>query len=322
MRILLTGIYGFIGSNLAMKFKFEGHEVIGIDAMTTSYDHQVHTARRDLIRSLGFQVSELDLSEFSGESIVNQLNDLTSDLNFDAIVHLAAWPGVLKSELFPDKYFKNNVVAFVNVLSLIELLRPSKFLYASSSSVYGDMGSLSVCEEDFPLPEALNFYAKTKQVDEQLASIYPNPYGTEICGLRFFTVIGPWGRPDMSYWNFTEKVLSNEEVSLRGETGGFRDFTDIDDLTGIISKVLRSEKPLPKILNISNTEPKSARDIVDMVGAELHILPRVKIVNRSGSEADTTVGSKAILMGIIDDWEWIPISTTIKNFIEWYRKTY
>lgn len=322
MRILLTGIYGFIGSNLAVKLRSEGHEVVGIDGMTTSYVHSVHLARRDRIMSMGFQVIELDLAENSPDLIVNRIRDVSNELKFDAIVHLAAWPGVLKSELFPEKYYRNNVVAFLNALELIEVLQPKKFLYASSSSVYGNLGSLGVCEEIADLPLALNFYAKSKQINEDLASMNPSTHGTQLCGLRFFTVIGPWGRPDMSYWNFTERLVANQEILLRGESGGYRDFTDIEDLTGIIVKVLEAKELLPKILNISNAQPKSARDLVNLLAEELQLSPQVKVTNRSGSEADITIGSKELLTRVIGEWEWVPIRSTMKNFVEWYQKTY
>jgi UDP-glucuronate 4-epimerase len=322
MRILLTGIYGFIGSNLAVKLKSDGHEVVGIDGMTTSYEHPVHLARRDRIKSLGFQVIDLDLAENSSNLIIKRIREVSNNLKFDAIVHLAAWPGVLKSELFPEKYYRNNVVGFVNTLELIEILKPSKFLYASSSSVYGNLGSFGVCEEDADLPLALNFYAKSKQINEELAAMNPATYGTQLCGLRFFTVIGPWGRPDMSYWNFTERLIANQEILLRGELGGLRDFTDIGDLTGIITKVLETTEPLPKILNISNAQPKSARDLVQLLAEELHLSPQVKVTDRSGSEADITIGSKALLTRVIGEWEWTPIRSTMRSFVEWYRKTY
>ena len=317
MRILITGICGFIGYNLATQLVSEGHEVTGIDALTTSYTHKVHRARRELLNSQNIPVIAVDLLDVEFES-VRELVGSPSKAPLDAIIHLAAWPGVLKSEEEPKEYFKNNVAAFSRTLGLIEVLKPAKFIYASSSSVYGNLGASGPCLESSELPEAKNYYAETKKIGEMLANSYPLDSSTQMCGLRFFTVVGPWGRPDMSYWSFADSISADLEIQLRGENGGLRDFTDIDDLTGIISALIATKTPLPKILNISNSHPKSALEMIELIAQNLKKAQKIKVVPRSDLEADVTVGSNYLLNEIIGKWNWKPLDETIQKFSQWY----
>jgi UDP-glucuronate 4-epimerase len=317
MRILITGICGFIGYNLATKLASAGHEVAGIDALTTSYTHKVHRIRRELLNSQNIPVIDADLLDVGFDSIREQVGS-SSKSPLDAIIHLAAWPGVLKSKEVPKEYFKNNVAAFSRTLGLIDLLKPAKFIYASSSSVYGNLGASSPCLESSELPQAKNYYAETKKIGEMLANSYPLDSGTEICGLRFFTVVGPWGRPDMSYWSFADSISQGSEIQLRGENGGLRDFTDIDDLTGIISALITTNKSLPKILNISNSHPKSALEMIELIAQNLDKAPKIKVVPRSDLEADVTLGSNDLLYEILGQWQWRPLIETIENFSKWY----
>jgi UDP-glucuronate 4-epimerase len=317
MRIFITGICGFIGYNLATKLISDGHEVIGIDALTTSYAHKVHQTRRELLHSQNVPVIDADLLDVDFKSIIDQMRS-SSRAPLDAIIHLAAWPGVLKSKEEPKEYFKNNVAAFSRALGLIEVLKPAKFIYASSSSVYGNLGAIGPCLESSELPAAKNYYAETKKIGEMLANSYPLDSGIEMCGLRFFTVVGPWGRPDMSYWSFADSISADTEIQLRGDNGGLRDFTDIDDLTGIISALIATKKSLPKILNISNSHPKSALEMIELIGQNLSKTPKIKVVPRSDLEADVTVGSNDLLKEILGEWNWKPLDATIQKFSQWY----
>jgi UDP-glucuronate 4-epimerase len=295
----------------------DGHEVIGIDALTTSYAHKVHQARRELLLSQDVPVIDADLLDVDFKSIIEQMGS-SSRAPLDAIIHLAAWPGVLKSKDEPKGYFKNNVAAFSRTLGLIEVLKPAKFIYASSSSVYGNLGAIGPCLESSELPGAKNYYAETKKIGEMLADSYPQDSDIEMCGLRFFTVVGPWGRPDMSYWSFADSISADTEIQLRGDNGGLRDFTDIDDLTAIISALIATKKTLPKILNISNSHPKSALEMIELIGQNLSKTPKITVVPRSDLEADVTVGSNDLLNEIIGEWNWRPLDETIQKFSQWY----
>jgi UDP-glucuronate 4-epimerase len=317
MRIFITGICGFVGYNLATKLISEGHEVTGIDALTTSYTHKVHRARHELLKSQNVPVMDADLLDVEFELISERLGS-SSKSPLDAIIHLAAWPGVLKSKEEPKEYFRNNVAAFARTLRLIEVLKPAKFIYASSSSVYGNLGANGPCLETSELPEAKNYYAETKKIGEMLANSYPFGSDTQVCGLRFFTVVGPWGRPDMSYWSFADCISADAEILLRGDNGGLRDFTDIDDLTGIITALISTEKSLPKILNISNSNPKSALEMIELIAQDLSKTPKIRVVPRSDLEADITIGSNDLLNEIIGQWDWKPLDQTIQNFSNWY----
>jgi UDP-glucuronate 4-epimerase len=322
LKVLVTGIYGFIGSNLAAGLVSKGHTVVGIDNRITSYQHIVHDMRAERVKKLGVPVLEIDLAKLHHQKIVDELMSTTLNSKFDAVVHLAAWPGVLMSEKNPNQYFMNNVIGFTNLMTILDSICSGKFLYASSSSVYGNMGDLVVCQEKDSLPKPLNYYAATKINNEQIAEIYSKISEIEICGLRFFTVVGPWGRPDMSYWNFTEKILGNSEINLRGAAGGYRDFTDINDLIDTILLLLESRKKLPLILNVANGEPKSALEMLGLLGKSLGIEPKIKVTPRSNAEANRTIGSNALLKDLIGLQPVKPFAETIEDFLKWYVKAF
>jgi UDP-glucuronate 4-epimerase len=318
LKVLVTGIYGFIGSNLAASLVSKGHSVIGIDNRITSYQHFVHDMRAERVKKLGVPVLEVDLANLHHQKILDELMSITLESKFDAVVHLAAWPGVLMSEKCPSQYFMNNVIGFTNLMTILNSICSGKFLYASSSSVYGNLGDVDICQEKDSLPKPLNYYAATKVNNEQVAEIYSKISDIEICGLRFFTVVGPWGRPDMSYWNFTEKILGKSEINLRGDVGGYRDFTDINDLTDTILRLLESRKKLPPILNIANGEPKSALEMLGHLGKNLGIEPKIRVTPRSNAEANRTIGSNVLLTDLIGLQPVKPFAETIEEFLKWY----
>jgi UDP-glucuronate 4-epimerase len=315
MNILITGICGFIGFNLAQYLQCSGHNVKGIDNLTSSYSHPIQEARRQNLKDLGVEVLFQDLRNVDFELTRKSLG---YNGNLDVLIHLAAWPGVLRSVSEPEKYFDNNVDAFMDVLKSVKILSPKTFLYASSSSVYGDLARDVACQETDKLPEALNFYALTKQMNEQIANQYHFP-NTQICGLRFFTVFGPWGRPDMAYWKFADAILNRRIIELRGENGGFRDFTSVNDLVRVIENLCTSNKNLPPILNMAKGESRPTLELITNLEKHLGIAAKIDIVARSDSEASSTLSDPTLLNSTLGEFLWTDFETATQGFANWFK---
>jgi UDP-glucuronate 4-epimerase len=316
MNILITGIAGFIGLNLAKHLNSLGHYVAGIDNLKSSYDHPIHLDRNQHLKDMRIKVLNEDLREIDFETISKSLG---FEGEIDVFIHLAGWPGVLRSVNEPEMYYQNNVDAFMYTLKAVNKLKPKKFFYASSSSVYGDLASNMACREDDQLPKALNFYALTKQIDELLAAQYPMP-NTQVCGLRFFTVFGAWGRPDMAYWKFAESILKKQTIELRGESGGWRDFTSVSDLVRVIEILCTTDYKLPPIINTAKGESKPTSELVKNLEKCFGIAAQVKITERPASEASTTLSNASLLNKILDEFTWTSFEDATVEFANWFRE--
>lgn len=315
MNILITGISGFVGLNLAKYLNSLGHHVAGIDNLKSSYDHPIQLDRNRHLKEMGIKVLNEDLRKIDFDTLDKSLG---FENNVDIFIHLAGWPGVLRSVSEPEKYYENNVDAFICTLKAVKKLKPKKFLYASSSSVYGDLASNMACREDDRLPKALNFYALTKQIDELLADQYPMP-NTQVCGLRFFTIFGAWGRPDMAYWKFAESILNRQTIELRGETGGWRDFTSVNDLVRVIEILCKSELELPPIINIAKGESRPTSELVRNLEKSFGIPAQIKIVERSTSEASTTLSDASLLNKFLGEFKWTDFEDATVEFADWFK---
>jgi UDP-glucuronate 4-epimerase len=315
MNILITGISGFIGFNLANHLQSLGHNVAGIDNLISSYSHPIQVERNRNLQNLGIKVLNQDLRTVNFNLLKESLG-YTGKM--DVFIHLAAWPGVLRSLSEPEKYFDNNVDVFMDILNGIKILSPKKFFYASSSSVYGDLAQEKACQETDRLPSPLNFYALTKLMNEQITSQFYFPH-TQMCGMRFFTVFGAWGRPDMAYWKFAESILDQRTIELRGAQGGFRDFTSINDLVRAIENLCSTDMELPPILNIAKGESQPTLQLIKHLEKHLQISAKLKIVERSGSEASSTLSDPSLLNRILGDFAWTEFGTATEEFATWFK---
>ncbi len=316
MNILITGIAGFVGLNLAKHLNTLGHYVAGIDNLKSSYEHPIQLDRNEHLKEIGIKVLNEDLRKIDFDTLNESLGFETE---IDVFIHLAGWPGVLRSVSEPEKYYENNVDAFMCILKAVNKLRPKKFLYASSSSVYGDLASNMACREDGQLPKALNFYALTKQIDELLADQYPMP-DIQVCGLRFFTVFGAWGRPDMAYWKFAESILKKQTIELRGESGGRRDFTSINDLVRVIEILCKTDHELPPIINVAKGESRPTSELLSNLEKNFGIPAHIKIVDRSASEATTTLSDASLLNKFLGEFTWTHFEDATVEFADWFRE--
>lgn len=234
MRILVTGAAGFIGAALAHALLARGDEVIGIDSLNDYYQVSLKHARRDRVIAAGgnrFAFLHLDFADLAA------LEAALADLSFDRIVHLGAQAGVRYSIENPHAYVQANLVGHVNMLELARHRGASHMVYASSSSVYGGNAKLPFAVED-RADHPVSLYAATKKADELMSETYAHLYRLPLTGLRFFTVYGPWGRPDMALWKFTANILAGKPIPVFNHGDMYRDFTYIDDIiAGVIASL-------------------------------------------------------------------------------------
>ena len=251
--IIVTGAAGFIGRAVCERLLSRGEAVLGVDNFNDYYDPALKEARAQTLTSqAGFSLARADVAE------PEALAALVRDAGARRIVHLAAQAGVRYSIDNPFAYAKANLVGHLSVLEACRATPGFEHLvYASSSSVYGDPDEAGAFSEDARADAPKSLYAATKRADELMSAAYADLYGIPQSGLRFFTVYGPWGRPDMAYFSFTRKILAGEPIEVFGEGQMARDFTYIDDIVdGIIGVLDRPPQPkAPRILNIGDSRP-------------------------------------------------------------------
>jgi UDP-glucuronate 4-epimerase len=248
-KILITGCAGFIGSTLAKKLSLNNF-VLGIDNLNKYYDIKLKKKRlSDLNKFKNFQFKKICITNFE------RLNKYIKKEKPNLIIHLAAQAGVRYSLIAPDEYFNSNVKGFYNILKSSKDIKIERIIYASSSSVYGD-------SKKFPLKENMttdnprSLYAASKKINEILASTWSHLYSIEMIGLRFFSVYGPYGRPDMAYYSFSKNIINKEKIRLFNFGKNSRDYTYIDDVVNSITKLIKLKlKNKHEIINIGNKKP-------------------------------------------------------------------
>lgn len=315
MDILLTGTAGFIGFHAAQRFLADGHRVIGVDNLNDYYEPALKQARlTQLKRRSNFTFHALDLSEKGA------LEFALGETKISHILHLAAQPGVRYSLENPHSYIQSNVTGHLNVL---EYARHSKTVehvtYASSSSVYGEREAETGFKETDRVREPASLYAATKLSGEMLSESYARLYNIPLTGLRFFTVYGPWGRPDMAYWIFTQKILNGKKITLFAPDVMMRDFTFVDDIVDVLPTILAKATKGHRIYNLGNSAPNPLHELVSAVEtacgqkAETIILPQQPGDVRS-TFADISAAKR--------DFGFSPtteLQTGISEFVQWYR---
>ncbi len=257
MRICLTGIAGFIGYHLAHYLKKKGCEVMGLDSFHPYYSVALKEKRAHMLEKEGIKIEKVDIAQKI------ELLSCIEKFGPTHIVHLAAQAGVRFGAKDPDSYIESNLRGFVNILEVVRKYPHIPFIYASSSSVYGEQKQKPFVEDlctDFPT----SLYAATKKSGELLAYAYHRMYGIKSTGLRFFTVYGPWGRPDMAYFSFAQKIMKEEKIQLFNEGDMHRDFTYIEDIVSGISTCI--EKSFDwEIFNLGNSKPVSLLYFVQLL---------------------------------------------------------
>ena len=314
-KVLVTGFAGFIGMHLCKSLLQDGFTVYGIDNINAYYEKSLKIDRIKKIKDFSnFSYDIVDLKD------LNSIKEIFEKFKPDKVVNLAAQAGVQFSIVDPYSYIDSNVKGFMNILECCKVYKVRGLIYASSSSVYGGNKKVPFSEND-NVDNPISIYAATKKSNELMANVYHNLYNLNTTGLRFFTVYGPWGRPDMAYFIFTKKILNNELIEIYDNGKVERDFTYIDDIIdGIRSSINKNFSN--EIFNLGNSKKEKVIDIIKIIEqkldkkAKIKLMPikpgDVKITNADIEKSKKMLGFKPI----------VNIAQGINHFIDWYKEYY
>jgi UDP-glucuronate 4-epimerase len=312
MKILVTGAAGFIGHHLTQLLHYQGHEVVPVDAVIGRYPPEVKRARIKDLRNHGIVVHMLDITD------AHLLHEAMESHQFDAVCHLAAQAGVRYSSEDPESFCKANLDGFFNVLEGCRRYGVKRLIYASSSSVYGGLGQYP-SREDMNVNKPISFYAATKASNELMAQSYSHLFDFETVGLRFFTVYGPWGRPDMAAWIFAEKIQRDIPIPLFNAGKMVRDFTYIGDIcTGIASAVKADMPSKSEVFNLGNGTPENLIDMVNIISDTLGQEARVENLPMQPGDVKRSHADISKAADILGYKPVTKISQGMKTFTNWY----
>lgn len=313
--ILVTGAAGFVGFHATRFLLKAGFHVIGVDNLNDYYTPKLKQARiADLQTRSNFRFSELDITDMAA------LQAATDGVTLTHILHLAAQAGVRYSLVNPHAYVQANLVGHLNILELARHAPDLQHLvYASSSSVYGDRSGGPFNEADI-VRSPVSLYAATKIGGEMLAQSYASLYKIPQTGLRFFTVYGPWGRPDMAYFIFTDKIMQEEPISLFSPDEMRRDFTYIDDIARVLPTIARTPpKSGHEIYNLGNNSPNTLMDLVEAVEAACGRTAAKTILEKQKGDVSNTFADVSAAERDFGYKAGTPLSDGIPHFVEWYK---
>ncbi len=320
MKILITGSSGFIGFNLCSKLlKNKNNKVFGIDNLNNYYDKKLKINRTQILKKYkNFKFYRFDLCERK------KLKNFFKKKKFDLVIHLAAQAGVQYSCVNPDAYINSNLLGFYYLIEEIKNKKIKKFMFASSSSVYGK-------NKKFPFSEThktdnqISLYGATKKTNELIAHYYYEAYNISMIGLRFFTVYGPYGRPDMAMYKFTKNILNNKPIYLNNFGKHSRDFTYIDDCVDsiclLIQKIKKQKKTF-KILNIAGGKTVKLKHLIKVLEKNLNKKAKVKLRKLQFGDVVATVSNTRELKKFINKIPRTSIEKGIKNYCNWFKSYY
>jgi UDP-glucuronate 4-epimerase len=322
IKILVTGCAGFIGFHVCKYFLQKNCIVLGIDNINNYYDTKLKNDRLSILQKfLKFSFYKLDISN------VKKMNFFFKKKSFDYVVHLAAQAGVRFSIYNPDIYFKSNLDGFFNVLNLSHKKKVKHFIFASSSSVYGDQKKFPLKETyrtDFPK----SFYAATKKSNEILAYSYSAIYKMRNTGLRFFTLYGPFGRPDMAIYKFTNSILNNKKIELFNKGNHFRDFTHISTILPLIYKLITkpSKEKIPfNMFNIGSGKSEKLINFIKLIELNLNKKSKIKKMPiQRGDVYKTHSSIKHIKNYLLEKKNSVikSLPDGIKDYVDWFKVYY
>lgn len=316
MNILITGCCGFIGFSLAKKLLLNKKNfILGVDCIDEYYDIKLKKERLKILKtSKNFKFFKFNLSN------KKKIDNIFKYQKIDCVYHLAAQAGVRYSFIQPLKYINDNFLSFMNVLENIKEYKIKKFFFASSSSVYGDIKKLPVKETD-QLNEK-NLYSMSKTFNEKISKIYSEKYNLKICGLRFFTVYGEWGRPDMFMMKYISSAVKKKIFYLYNFGNHKRDFTYIGDVIFFLEKLMKKNiKDNFSILNISSSKPYKLQKVMNEINL---FIKKPKIIKSKRDSADVlnTHGSNKKLMKIVGKHKFTTLKIGVRNLCFWYKNYY
>ena len=328
MTTLVTGAAGFIGFHVAQRLLARGDRVIGIDNLNAYYDPKLKEDRLAELQRLGGDALEFRRVDFADE---NALDEALAGLEFDRIVHLGAQAGVRYSIEHPRAYVSANLVGHLNMLEIARARGSAHFVYASSSSVYGSNKILPFRVED-RVDHPISLYAATKKADELMSECYAHLYRLPQTGLRFFTVYGPWGRPDMAMWIFTRKILSGQPIEVFNHGRMRRDFTFIDD---IVSGVVACHDNAPpddgepkaggsvgphRLYNIGNSRSEELMHMIGILEEACGRKAEIEFLPLQPGDVPETFADISAISGDLGFQPTTPIETGVPKFVGWYKQ--
>jgi UDP-glucuronate 4-epimerase len=332
-KVLVTGAAGFIGSHLSLRLLNRGDEVVGVDNMNSYYDPSLKEARlKRLAGRHGFRFVRLDVADRPA------MKELFSSERFDTVAHLGAQAGVRYSIQNPASYIDSNVVGFGNVLEGCRHTEVKHLTYASSSSVYGANTELPFSVHH-NVDHPLSLYAATKKANELMAHTYSHLYRLPTTGLRFFTVYGPWGRPDMAIYLFTKAILAGEPIEVFNHGRMKRDFTYVDDIVEGVVRILDTvatpdpewsgDSPDPavsnapyRLYNIGNHSPVELMRLIEVVEHALGEKAKLTFKDMQPGDVPATYADVDALQDAVGFTPATPIEVGVQRFVEWYREYY
>lgn len=327
-KIIVTGNAGFIGFHLSVKLLEKGYKVIGIDNVNDYYDVSIKKDRLKILKqNENFIFHKVNLAS------EKKINEIFKKCNPKYVVNLAAQAGVRYSFTNPEAYIESNIKGFFNILNASKNNKVEHFIYASSSSVYG-------LNKDFPFSENQNvdhpvsLYAATKKSNELIAHSYSHLFNLPTTGLRFFTVYGPWGRPDMSLFLFVDRIIKNKKIKVFGHGKMLRDFTYIDDIVKSIIKLIKhppkkskllspSSSNAPwKVFNIGNNSPVTLKEYIQIIERKTGKKAKKLFLPMQPGDVRATAADTKLLHKYIGFKPSTKLEEGIENFVNWYKKYY
>ncbi|MCH8517775.1 MAG: NAD-dependent epimerase [Cyclobacteriaceae bacterium] len=351
MNILITGVAGFVGHHVMIRLLQCGYNIVGLDQINDYYD--------SLLKLNRLTVQGLDMQKISNEKVrvssssnsdikytfyrsdledVHFTNKIFTDNHFDAVIHLAAQAGVRYSIDNPRAYIQSNIAGFMNILEGCRDYKVKHLIYASSSSVYGANKEMPF-STNHAVDHPVSLYAATKKANELMAHTYSHLYGVPTTGLRFFTVYGPWGRPDMAYFSFTKDILEGRPIKVFNEGQMSRDFTYIDDIVESIVRLIPlapspnpdwdTDHPTPassyapyRVLNIGNNSPVNLMEFIGEIESALGMEAEKIMMPMQPGDVPTTWADTSELIKLIGFTPKTPLKEGVQKFVAWYRSYY
>ncbi|ETI70142.1 NAD-dependent epimerase [Neobacillus vireti] len=333
MNILVTGAAGFIGFHLAHHLLAQNHHVIGVDNLNDYYDVRLKKDRLKILEGhTHFDFYQIDLAD------KDKLTQLFKEKSIGVVINLAAQAGVRYSIDHPHTYVHSNVVGFINILEACRHFNVEHLIYASSSSVYGANTNIPFSTKD-TVDHPVSLYAATKKANELMAHTYSHLFQIPTTGLRFFTVYGPWGRPDMAYYSFTKNIIADKPIKVFNHGNMGRDFTYIDDIVAAIIQLIDrpplanlnwdSVSPDPsssmapyKIYNIGNNNPVNIIDFIHTLEKIIGKQAKIEFLPMQPGDVKQTYADISDLQADIGFVPTTTIDTGLKQFVDWYKKYY